>query len=511
MTSFNGLSFIGAARGQETGDTFNAVNPATGETLAPYFHGATAEEVARACEIAWQAFLEYRLLPDSERATFLRTIADEIEAIGEPLVERGVAETGLPAARFQAERGRTCGQLRLFADLLDDGDWVMARVDQAIPDRKPLPKPDLRCQQRGIGPVVVFGASNFPLAFSVAGGDTASALAAGCPVIVKAHHAHPGVAELVAGAVRKAAEKCGLPEGVFSMLFGSGRVVGKALVEHPRIKAVGFTGSRAGGCSLMEVAAARPEPIPVYAEMSSINPVVILPGALSERASAIAEGLSGSVTLGVGQFCTNPGLVFLPAGEAADAFAEKLGAELAKTPACPMLTKGIREAYAEGVSHKEANAAVEKVYGSDADTGPGESHAGPQLFKTTAEAFTMDPEMLEEVFGPSTLLVTWENEDQLFAAVESLEGQLTATLHGNEEDWSTAAPLVSALELKAGRLVFNAFPTGVEVCHSIVHGGPFPATADGRSTSVGTLAIYRFTRPVAWQDCPEDLLPQALR
>lgn len=511
MNPLKGLSLIGRARGHSTDETFNAVDPATGETLEPAFHGATADELARAGELAWSAFLDYRLRPDGERAAFLRCIADEIEAIGDPLIQRGTAETGLPAARLQGERGRTCGQLRMFADLLDDGNWVHAHIDFAQPDRQPLPKPDLRCLQRGIGPVVVFGASNFPLAFSVAGGDTASALAAGCPVIVKAHHAHPGVAELVAQAVATATEKCGMPEGVFSMLFGSGRVVGKALVEHPRIKAVGFTGSRSGGCALMDIAAARPEPIPVYAEMSSINPVVILPGALSESAVALAQGLSASVTLGVGQFCTNPGIVFLPAGDAADAFTQKLAGSLDEMPACPMLTKGIRDAYAKGVALKEANAKIEKVLGSGSDRGPGQSHAGPELFRTTAEAFASDPEMLGEVFGPSTLLVTWETPEQLLAAVESLDGQLTASLHGNANDLRTAGSLISALELKAGRLVFNGFPTGVEVCPSIVHGGPFPATSDGRSTSVGTQAIYRFTRPVAWQNCPDELLPAALQ
>jgi len=511
MTQLTGQSFIGSERGPATGSSFDAINPATGESLSTAFHEASPDDVNRACVLAKNAFTPYRQTSDAERAKFLRSIADEIESIGEELTARGNEETGLPAARLNGERGRTCGQLRLFATLLDEGTWARPRIDTAEPDRKPLPKSDIRCMQRPVGPVAVFGASNFPLAFSVAGGDTASALAAGCPVVVKAHHAHPGVSELVAGAILRAAKKCGMPEGVFSMLFGSGRVIGKALVEHPAIKAVGFTGSRSGGCALMEIAAARPEPIPVYAEMSSINPVVLLPGALADRTTALAEGMHGSVTLGVGQFCTNPGLVFVPEGHDADAFATTLAAKMNETPAGTMLTPGICDAYQEGVKHKVEAAGVETLTSGKQDSTGGPASAKPALFRTDADAFLNDPQMLEEVFGPATLIVTWKTKEQLLAAIESLEGQLTATLQGNDADWKDAAEIAAALELKAGRLVFNGFPTGVEVCHSMVHGGPFPATSDGRSTSVGTLAIDRFTRPVAWQDCPDALLPSLLQ
>lgn len=511
MDSLTGLSFIGDSRGAATPDSFHAFNPATGQQLEPDFYAASDSEIDQACKLAWQAFLDYRQCPDSQRAEFLRCVADEIDAAGEALTQRGVLETGLPAGRLTGERGRTCGQLRLFADLLDDGNWVQARIDLAQPQRTPLPKADIRCQQRPLGPVAIFGASNFPLAFSVAGGDTASALAAGCPVVVKAHEAHPGVSEIVATAIAAAVKKCGLHPGVFSMLNGSGKIVGKALVSHPSIKAVGFTGSRSGGCALMQIAASRPEPIPVYAEMSSINPVVILPGAIAERATALAEGLQGSVTLGAGQFCTNPGLVFLPAGSDGDQFASVLAERMQEAPSAVMLTDGICQAFAGGVAKMASHPKIETlVPAADQDSQPG-SLASPAVFRTTIEDLMNSQDMADEVFGPATLLVTYDDRQKLIDAIGSLEGQLTATLHGTDADWTDAQDLVAAMELKAGRVVFNGFPTGVEVCHSMVHGGPFPATSDGRSTSVGTQAIYRFTRPVAWQDCPDALLPAALQ
>ncbi len=505
-----GLSFIAGGRGGKFGAAFHAVNPATGAKLEPAFYGAEAAELDRACAAAGQAFDVFGHSSDAARAKLLRAIAERIEKNDE-LIARGQLETGLAQVRLQGERARTCGQLRLFAALLDDGNWVGARIDHAQPDRQPFAKPDVRSMRRPLGPVAVFCASNFPLAFSVAGGDTASALAAGCPVIVKAHHAHPGVAELVAELIVAAVSECKLPAGVFSLLYGAGRTVGQALVSHPRVKAVGFTGSRSGGQALMKAAAARSEPIPVYAEMSSVNPMFLLPGALRERAIQIAEGLQASVTLGVGQFCTNPGLVFIPVGAASEAFRAKLVELMSTTPACPMLHHGIRESYTVGVQRNTSNPQVETLVSSTAETGPGKSHAGAALFQTSADAFINDNTLAEEIFGPATLLVTYENRDELHAMIERLEGQLTATIHAAESELDEAAKLFAALERKAGRVILNGFPTGVEVCHAMVHGGPYPATSDGRSTSVGTLAIERFTRHVAWQNVLDALLPAALQ
>jgi NADP-dependent aldehyde dehydrogenase len=505
-----GLSYIAGGRGGKFGAPLHAVDPATGEQLAPAFYEANAAEIDRACAAAAQAFEVFGRTSDATRAGLLRAIADRLEKNDE-VVARGQLETGLPAARLTGERARTCGQLRLFASLLEEGSWVEARIDRAEPARQPLPKSDFRAMRRPLGPVAVFCASNFPLAFSVAGGDTASALAAGCPVIVKAHHAHPGVAEIVAEVVVDAVAACDLPPGVFSLIYGAGRTVGQALVSNPCVKAVGFTGSRAAGRALMDAAIARHEPIPVYAEMSSVNPVFVLPGALGERSAAIAQGLHGSVTLGVGQFCTNPGLVFLPAGGASEEFRAKLTELMQSTPACPMLHRGIREAYSTGVDRNAKNCEVETLVPAAGDGGPGESHAGAALFQTSLNTFLHDDSLLDEVFGPATLLVTYDNFDELQAAIKRLDGQLTATVHASDDELQSAAELLSLLEHKAGRLILNGFPTGVEVCHAMVHGGPYPATSDGRSTSVGTLAIERFTRHVAWQGCPPALLPDALQ
>ncbi|MGD9633205.1 MAG: aldehyde dehydrogenase (NADP(+)) [Pirellulales bacterium] len=505
-----GLSFIAGGRGDKFGGAFHGVNPATGERLDPAFYEATAAELDRACAAAAQAFETFGCTSDANRAKLLRAIAERLE-VNDEVVARGQLETGLPKPRLEGERARTCGQLRLFAALLDEGSWVGARIDHAQPDRQPLPKSDVRSMRRPLGPVAVFGASNFPLAFSVAGGDTASALAAGCPVIVKAHHAHPGVSEIVAELVVSAVAACELPPGVFSLVYGGGRTVGQALVSHPCVKAAGFTGSRVAGQALMQVAAARHEPIPVYAEMSSINPVVLLPGALAERGAQIAQGLHASVTLGVGQFCTNPGLVFVPAGAEADAFRAKFIELMQATPACPMLHHGIREAYTTGVTRSAQNAQLETLVAASTEFGPGRSHAGTALFSAPLTAFLRDDSLMDEIFGPATLLVTYDSLDELHAAFARLEGQLTATVHATEGELATASKLLSLLERKAGRLILNGFPTGVEVCHAMVHGGPYPATSDGRSTSVGTLAIERFTRHVAWQNCPDLLLPDALK
>ena len=506
MAQLSGTSIIGSRRGAENGGTLQGFNPATGEDLPPVYHAASSGEVDEAAQLAHAAFAIYSQTPGTERARFLRSIAENIEALGDELIMRANAETGLAEVRLRTETARTCNQLRLFADLVEEGSWVDARIDRGDRDRKPLPKPDVRSMLRPLGPVVVFGASNFPLAFSVAGGDTASALAAGNPVIVKAHHAHPGTSELVGLAVSDAVRSCELPKGTFSLLYGSGNEVGTALVKHPLIKAGGFTGSRAGGRALFDAASSRPEPIPFYAEMSSVNPVVILPGALRERSDQIAAGLHGSVTLGAGQFCTNPGLVFLADNEDSEAFVKELGALIAGTAEQTMLTSAISSSYRKGVSARTAHTAVETVGVSEQFAACG---ANAALFKTTATDFLAHPELSDELFGPSTLAVIYT--DQLMELLESLEGQLTITVHGSEDDLRSHQDLIRLSERKAGRLVFNSFPTGVEVCHAMVHGGPYPATSDGRSTSVGTRAIFRFTRQLCFQDFPDSALPPELK
>ena len=488
--------------------TVRAFNPATREQMEPAFGLATEDDVASACALAEDAFDAYRGLPLEQRARFLETIADRIMDIGPALIERASAESGLPVARLEGERGRTCNQLRLFAKVVRDGHFLDATLDSALPQRTP-PRSDLRMRRIGLGPVAVFGASNFPLAFSVAGGDTASALAAGCPVVVKAHSAHLGTSELVGKAVRQAAEDCGMPDGVFSLLIGEGRVAGQALAAHPAIKAVGFTGSRQGGLALVRTANARKEPIPVYAEMSSINPVFLLPGALTAGGAKLAGAFVDSLTLGVGQFCTNPGLVIGLAGKDLDAFrasaAEALGAKGAGT----MLTAGIHQAYVDAVGRRHGIANVELVA-----QGGGEGAgcaAQAALYATDAATYLASPALDEEIFGPASLVVACRDEAELLAVARHLEGQLTATVHATGADRELAAQLLPALERKAGRVLFNGWPTGVEVSHAMVHGGPFPATSDSRTTSVGATAIDRFLRPVCYQDVPADLLPDALR
>jgi alpha-ketoglutaric semialdehyde dehydrogenase len=496
MKKLEGTSIIGFARGALNGGTLQGFNPATGEALPPVYQTAGAAEVDHAAQLAHAAFEAYSRTTGADRARFLRRIADSIEALGDELITRAHAETALPEPRLKTETARTCNQLQLFADLVEEGSWVDARIDRGDRSRQPLPKPDVRSMLRPLGPVVVFGASNFPLAFSVAGGDTASALAAGCPVIVKAHPAHPGTSELVGLALSAAARDCDLPEGVFSLLFDAGTEVATSLVTHPLIKAVGFTGSRRGGRALFDAASSRPEPIPFYAEMSSVNPVIILPGALRERSDQIAAGLHASVTLGAGQFCTNPGLVLLADNSDSDDFVNKLGQLMAGSAEQTMLTPAIRTSYRNGVAARMKHEVVQTI-----DAGA--------LFKTTAANFLAHPELAEELFGPSTLVVTYT--DQLAELVRALEGQLTATIHGSEDDLRANKDLIALLETKAGRLVFNGFPTGVEVGHAMVHGGPYPATSDGRSTSVGTRAIFRFTRQVCFQDFPDEALPAELQ
>jgi NADP-dependent aldehyde dehydrogenase len=509
--NLHGKSLIAGVPGRTGGATFRAVNPATGQQLEPSFHAASDAEVNQALESAAAAFADYRRRTPAERAAFLNAIADEIEALGDGLVERATAETGLPAARIQGERARTCGQLRLFAQVVSEGSWVDARIDTALPERKPLPRPDLRRMLIPLGPVVVFGSSNFPLAFSVAGGDTASAFAAGCTVAVKAHRAHAGTAELVGGAINRAVAKCGLPAGVFSLIHGDGSKVGIAMVKHPATAAVGFTGSHYAGRALFDAAAARPHPIPVFAEMSSINPVYLLPGALRERGAAIAQGLLGSFTLGVGQFCTKPGLVFALKGADTDAFLAKLAEVVQAAAPGTMLTSGIRSSFLENRAKVTGVAGVQMLASGGTAAVAERTEAEPSVARTTAKDFVAHPELATEAFGPFTLVIVGDTADELAACARSLEGQLTATLHGTNDDLAGAGSLIATLEQKVGRIVVNGFPTGVEVCPAMNHGGPYPATTDVRFTSVGTAAMLRFARPVCYQGFSDALLPPALQ
>lgn len=510
-THLTGQSILGYQRGTESNETFRAPNPATGEALEPAYHLASEADVVRACELAGSAFHTYRRLPHSKRAEFLRVIADRIEALGDDLTERFVAESGLPAGRAEGERGRTCGQLRNFAAEIEKSDWNRPVIEHAQPDRQPLPKPDTRLRYVPLGPVAVFGPANFPLAFTVAGGDTASALAAGCPVVVKAHSSHPGTSELVGLAILEAAQATGMPEGVFSLIFGSGRSVGTTLVQHPAIKAVGFTGSESVGRSLFNQAADRPEPIPVFAEMSSINPVLMLGGALSEKGEALAEGLYTSLTMGVGQFCTNPGLILLPESEATEAFKASLKTKLEAHPAQTMLNEGTCRSYAQGQTRLAQANGVETLLAPKGGSGDGGCDAAAALYSVSSQDFVGQESLYEEVFGPTTLLVTCEDGAAMQGVIEALGGQLTITVHGNESDVASNAELISLLETRCGRIVFNGFPTGVEVCDSMVHGGPYPATTDSRFTSVGTRAIDRFLRPVCYQGFPTQALPPELK
>lgn len=504
-----GNLIIGYQRVRGASSELYATNAATGERLQPGFGGATQLDVDLACKFAWRAFDVYRKTSPEKRARFLEAIAENILELGNTLVDRCELESGLPRARVEGERNRTVSQLRMFADVVREGDYLDARIDPAMPERKPLARVDLRSHNIPLGPVVVFGASNFPLAFSVAGGDTASALAAGCPVVVKAHSAHPGTSELVGLALRKAAEECGMPEGTFSLLFGSGREIGKMLVRDGRIKAVGFTGSRHAGTELMEEAASRAEPIPVYAEMSSVNPVLLFPSALEARGNEIAEAFVKSLTLGAGQFCTNPGLILAIEGAAFDRFLAAASSELKKVPAATMLTEGIRKSYESAVTNMQAWPYVETVARGGEPLGHGQAQAA--LLMTTYQAFKDIPQLGEEMFGAASLIVRCPSLDTMLELIELMEGQLTVALHVDESDYSDARRFIPTLERRAGRILVNGFGTGVEVGHAMVHGGPYPSTSDGRATSVGSLAIRRFLRPVCYQDMPETLLPPALQ
>lgn len=503
----DGSILIGASH-VTTSETFRAIDPATREVLEPAFSSAGPAEVERACLLAEAAFPAFSETAPETRAAFLEAVADHVAELGDALIDRAARETGLPRARLEGERARTIAQLRLFAGTVREGDWIQATIDPALPERRPLPRPDLRRRNVALGPVAVFGASNFPLAFSVAGGDTASAFAAGCPVVVKGHPAHPGTGELVARAVQAAVAVCGLHEGVFSYLPGPSQALGAALVADPRIGAVGFTGSRGGGLALMDIAARRPEPIPVYAEMSSINPVLLFPAALQARGAALAAGFVQSLTLGAGQFCTNPGLVIGIEGADLDAFADMAAAAIRDSAPQVMLTPDIHRRFETGAADLEKHPAVTHVARAAAGEGP-RARAG--LFRTNAARFLADRHLSAEVFGPAAILVAVSDLDEAARIIRALEGQLTTTLHFDTQDEPLAAALLPLLARKAGRVLANAWPTGVEVAPAMVHGGPFPATSDGRSTSVGPLAITRFLRPVCYQDIPDVLLPVALR
>jgi len=508
--SLYGFSLIGSRYGASDGAVFFGSNPATGDVLQPGYHTASSLDIEQAAQLAAKAFPVYGNLDGAAKGKFLRSIAAGIEERETEIVDRARVETGLPEARLRGELARTTNQLRLFAGVVEEGSWVGARIDPAEPERKPLPRADIRSILKPLGPVAVFGASNFPLAFSVAGGDTASALAAGNPVIVKAHAAHPGTSELVGQAIRASVQACGLPEGVFSLLFDAHIEVGTQLVAHPLVKAVGFTGSPAAGKALMKLAASRPAPIPCYAEMGSVNPLFILPGAMHTRSAAIASGLQNSFTLGSGQFCTKPGLVFIPESAESESFVESLKAGVQGMPPQTMLTTSIANKYASALLERAEEKHLHRAARSTVDSGVA-TRQPVTLFKSDAVSLLNDPALAEEVFGPTTVLVTYDGREEMVAVATALDGHLTATIHGTEEDLAEHRDLIAILESKVGRLLFNGFPTGVEVSHAMVHGGPYPATSDGRSTSVGTQAILRFARPFCYQDFPDSALPPELR
>lgn len=485
------------------GSSFSS-DPVSGDAVTVFSGGAA--EIDAAVQAAEEAFATYGWTDRETRAAFLEAIADEIEARGAALTAHGSAETGLPEARLEGERGRTTGQLRMFADHIRKGAYLDIRHDAALPDRQPLPRPDLRLIQRPLGPVGVFGASNFPLAFSTAGGDTAAALAAGCPVAYKGHPGHPATGELVAQAIAAAIDTTGMPKGTFGLVQSNTNEAGEALVRHPLIRAVGFTGSFRGGKALFDIAMSRPEPIPFYGELGSINPVFVLPGALAKRAAETGTAWAGSLTMGVGQFCTNPGVVVLPAGPDGDAFRDAALDALGQADPQPMLTSGTARAYADAVGRTTKSA--QRL--TEAAQAPARCGL-PALFEVTAAEWLANPALAEEMFGPAAILVRTASAEDTVAVARSFEGQLTVTLQMEPGDTDAARSLMPILERKAGRILANGFPTGVEVADAMVHGGPFPASTNFGATSVGSLGIRRFLRPVSFQNIPEDLLPADLR
>lgn len=507
---FCGHNYIGFTPSQAGSKKLRVFSTIQGTYLPEEFTVATEEEIGSAAAKAAAAFTVYKKTTAEQRAVFLETIAAELQDLGESLIQRAMLETGLPEGRLIGERARTTSQLKLFAEVLREGSWVEAVIDTALPDRKPLPKPDLRKMLMPVGPVAVFAASNFPFAFSTAGGDTASALAAGCPVIIKAHTSHLGTNELVAGAIIKAAQKCGMPDGVFSSLIGEGPVLGQVLAKHPVVKAIGFTGSYRAGMNLYRTAVNdRKVPIPVYAEMSSINPVLLLPGKLEEETDKVAAMLAGSITLGVGQFCTNPGLLFVLSSEATAGFISRLSELLSSAPEATMLNMAICNSYYEERNKLLVAEGVNAlVVGNDARSSFKGSTA---LMEVNVEDFLKNQELQDEVFGPCSLIIKCNTKEELLNALGSLQGQLTGTVIGTGSDIENFAECIDVLNEKVGRILYNGVPTGVEVCYAMVHGGPFPATTDARTTSVGADAIKRFVRPVCFQDCPQEYLPDALK
>ncbi len=507
----NENNIIAAAYTQSEGKSFSATDPSTGLTLEGSFRAASTAQVNEALASAEDAFEIYKSIDKATKAKFLRTIAEEISSLGETLVNRAVSESGLPVGRLQGEVGRTAGQLNLFAKLVEEGSWVNAVIDYALPDRQPLPRADIRRMLIPIGPVVVFGASNFPLAFSVAGGDTASALASGCPVIVKAHPAHLGTSALVAGAIVKAIEKCAIPKGVFSMLYDDGYTIGEQLVKHPATKAVAFTGSYRGGMALVKLAQERRQPIPVFAEMGSINPIIFLPQAIATKSEELANKYAASITLGAGQFCTNPGLLLAIDSPALAKFKETLANAISAIPSATMLTSGIYQNYQTLSEEVSAVKGTKWLAQSGAINGELTNQSVAKVAEVSGSDFLANPKLREEIFGPYSLLVVAESSTQLLEIVKALEGQLTVTVMSENKEIANYPSLISKLSEKTGRLILNGVPTGVEVCAAMQHGGPFPATSDSRFTSVGSTAIYRFVRPIAFQDWDDSLLPDELK
>jgi len=506
----HGKNFIGPQLSALGGKVFFGFDPRAGKQLETSFHEATEQEINRAVELAAEAFPVLRRSSPEAIAGLLELIASEIEALGDLLIDRAATESGLGRDRLAGERGRTANQLRMFAALVRDGSFVDARIDTALPDRKPLPRPDLRRMLIPIGPVVVFGASNFPLAFSVAGGDTASALAAKNPVVVKGHPAHPGTSELVAGAVVGAVQKAGLPEGTFSLVNAVDPALSLALVRHPLTKAVAFTGSERAGRAIFNAAAQRAEPVPAYVEMGSTNPVFVLPGALAERADAIAQGLTNSINLGVGQFCTCPGLIFGAEGELFRMFRQKLATAFEQSAPATMVHPGVLHGYEHSLARVREVRGIETRCSSPSGDSA-KTEATPVLFETDAATWLASDALTHEVFGPSAIVVRGQSDEELLRVARALPGSLTTTVFGTAEDLKKYSDLISLLETKAGRLIFNGYPTGVEVSPAMHHGGPYPATADSKFTSVGTAAILRFLRPVCFQNFPEEALPAELQ
>ncbi len=508
--TLSGKQLIGTRESAASDATFTARSLATGTELAPAFHEATESEIDEAVSLAVAAFDAYRRLSPEKRADFLDAIAEETLALGDALLERAAVETAHPLPRCAAERDRVLTHTRQFAEWIREGSWVDARIDRGNPQGQPLPKPDVRSLLEPLGPVAVFGASNFPIAISVLGTDTISALASGCPVIVKAHPAHPGTCEIAARAILRAAARCGLPEGVFSLIQGARNETGAALIRHPRLEAAAFTGSLAGGRALFDLANSRPRPIPVYAEMGSVNPVFLLPGALRSRAEGIAQGFVAALTAGVGQFCTNPGLVAGIDSESWRQFRQCAAERVSAFAPATMLHAGIHRSYANGIASRRVGT-LELIAESGTAADPARGEAAAYLFATTQEGLFADPTLFDELFGPVSTLVSCQTHGDFVAIAERLEGSLSATIHGTEEDLADHRDLIEVLRKKVGRLIFNGYPVGLEICHSIHHGGPYPATTHSHFTSIGTRAIQRFVRPVCYQDWPDAQLPAELQ